>query len=246
MDSSNSVLEKRVPLTFSVVIPCYNESEGLSELIAKCELAAKLGNGEFILVDNGSTDLTSKIFSQELISNIFVKFITISHNQGYGFGITEGLKATNAKIVGWTHADLQCDPFDVLRAVDIFNYKNNDNLIFIKGKRFGRPLADQIFTAGMSIFESLLTGKVLRDINAQPTLFRKDFLNSWENPPKDFALDLHAYFTAKKLKYRIIKLPVIFAPRKYGVSNWNLNLFSKWKFISRTLKYSFAMRFRSR
>lgn len=225
---------------FSVVIPCYNEEAGLSELIARCEFVAKQGNGEFILVNNGSSDNTEAVLKRLLDKNEYVRYVTVPVNQGYGFGITEGLNATKATIIGWTHADLQTDPADVLRAIPIFLNSKSD--LFVKGRRYGRPFADRVFTAGMSVFETLLLGNKLSDINAQPTLFNSQLMETWGNPPSDFSLDLFAFAKAKKAKFRIIRFPVIFAERKYGASSWNVDFRAKWKFIKRTLAYSFSLR----
>ena len=80
------------------------------------------------------------------------------------------------------------------------------------------------------------------DINAQPTMFSKQFYESWDNPPHDFSLDLYAYFKSKRAGLVIIRFPVFFTPRLYGHSKWNLNISSKMKFIARTMKYSFQLR----
>ena len=53
------------------------------------------------------------------------------------------------------------------------------------------------FTFGMSVFESVLLRRPLRDINAQPTLFPRSLYETWTTPPEDFALDLYAYVSAK-------------------------------------------------
>ena len=76
------------------------------------------------------------------------------------------------------------------------------------------------------------------DINAQPSIFPAAFFKSWENPPKDFSLDLYAYYQAKKLGYKIHRIPVKFKNRLYGLSSWNINLNSKFKFIKRTIEYT--------
>jgi glycosyltransferase involved in cell wall biosynthesis len=225
---------------FSVVIPCFNESDGLPELVAKCDLVATIGNGEFIFVNNGSTDNSGEVLAKLLLNNKRLRFITVSVNQGYGYGITSGLKEAKASIVGWTHSDLQCEPGDVLRAIEAFTDQAPHP--FVKGKRYGRPMVDRIFTAGMSIFETVIMGKILMDINAQPTLFDRVLMEQWSEPPKDFSLDLFAFAQAKKNNFKIFRIPVIFAPRRYGQSNWNFSMKSKWKFIKRTLKFSFQLR----
>jgi hypothetical protein len=94
---------------------------------------------------------------------------------------------------------------------------------------------------GMALFESILMQTKMWDINAQPTLFHKSFFNSWVEPPHDFSLDLFAYFMAKKKGLVISRFPVLFSDRVHGVSSWNISWPNKYKFIKRTLQYSFLL-----
>ena len=95
-------------------------------------------------------------------------------NQGYGYGILHGLKSCNSEYVGWTHADMQTDPNDVVKAWGIAKESPEKN-VYVKGNRKGRPLGDSFFTWGMGVFESIYMGKKLYDINAQPNIFPKSF-----------------------------------------------------------------------
>ncbi|MGY1811021.1 glycosyltransferase family 2 protein [Blastococcus sp. SYSU D00669] len=230
---------------FSLVIPCYNESAGLPELVRRCAYVAAEGRGEVILVDNGSTDDTAAVLEALLgpldgPGSDGVRWVRVPTNQGYGFGITSGLAAARAPIVGWTHADLQTDPADVLRALPLFG--DSTAPVMVKGRRYGRPVADRVFTAGMSVFETALLRRPLRDINAQPTLFSRELLDAWGEPPRDFSLDLFALYSASRLGYEVRRLPVVFAPRKHGVSSWNTDLAAKRRFIRRTLDFSLELR----
>lgn len=236
MTSSGGV---EVEPVFSLVIPCFNESKSLPELIAKARFVASVGNGEIILVDNGSSDNSAEVLTRELKNDTRVRWVTVPVNKGYGHGILTGLSQAQAPVVGWTHADLQTDPADVLRALGYFAQGNS---VFVKGLRFGRPYADRVFTAGMSAFETILLLAPLRDINAQPTLFSRELMEVWGNPPEDFSLDLFALVHARKNKFKLSRFPVIFAERRYGKSSWNVNFPAKWKFIKRTLGYSFRLR----
>jgi glycosyltransferase involved in cell wall biosynthesis len=223
----------------SLIIPCYNESKNLPLLIERFKvIASKETSFEIVVVDNGSTDETSRVL-EELTSNLpFITRVKVDFNKGYGHGILAGLRVASGEILGWTHADLQTDPVDVLRGFEFFLESPRPELLFIKGRRYGRPITDVLFTIGMSIFEILLLRKLMWDINAQPTMFHKDFFMKWESPPDDFSLDLYAYFMAKKTKLIIKRFPVLFAKRAYGVSNWNVSFLSKYRFIKRTLVYS--------
>ena len=113
--------------------------------------------------------------------------------------------------------------------------------VFIKGIRFGRPIDDRFFTIGMSIFCSFMLKTILWDINAQPSIFPASFFKKWENPPKDFSLDLYAYYQAKKLGYKIHRFPVQFNKRLHGFSSWNKSFKSKLKFIKRTFMFTMKL-----
>tara|TARA_B100000575_G_C22685701_1_gene416428 strand:+ start:56 stop:313 length:258 start_codon:yes stop_codon:yes gene_type:complete len=80
------------------------------------------------------------------------------------------------------------------------------------------------------------------DINAQPTIFSRQFFQNWKNPPNDFSLDLYAYYQAKRNKLKIIRFPVKFGERAFGISHWNFSLKSKWNFVKRTIIYSINLK----
>ena len=223
-------------LSFSIVIPCFNEAKGLRELIYQASKIAVKENGEFVLVDNGSTDSTLEMLKTNLLPGI--SWVSTPINRGYGGGILFGLDSCNSNVTGWTHADLQTPLDDIVKAIGALN----GEIGFVKGRRRNRPLIDKVFTSGMGIFESLLFKTCVWDINAQPTLFRKDFMATWVSPPLDFSLDLYALLTATKAKVGVKRVDVLFLPRKYGESTWNTGLASRWKFIRRTILYSFTLR----
>ena len=231
----------------SIIIPCYNESKSLPMLISRCkEVANKDSNIEIVIVDNGSNDDTSSVLDDLIAGLTFITRVEIEVNQGYGHGILAGLAAARGEILSWTHADMQTDLGDALKGLDFFNSASNSEELFVKGRRQGRPLADVFFTVGMSIFETLLLRKFMWDINAQPTMFHRKFFLTWNMPPKDFSLDLYAYYMAKKSRLEVKRFPVVFAERAHGVSNWNVSFISKYHFIKRTLLYSFGLQKRMR
>jgi glycosyltransferase involved in cell wall biosynthesis len=227
-------------MRFSLVIPCYNEAANLPLLLERCKELAVTPDVEVVLVDNGSTDSTT-----EVLENLLPKFpgcrsIRVEKNQGYGFGIVSGLKAAKGEILGWTHADMQTDPQDALLGLAHFEKHGDD--IFVKGRRYGRPFMDVVFTVGMSVFETFLLARPMWDINAQPTLFSRRFFETWASPPHDFALDLYAYYQALVQGLAVHRFPVRFGPRAHGVSHWNVNWAAKKKFIRRTVDFSLDLK----
>lgn len=224
----------------SLIIPCYNEAANLPALVGRIRATIVRDDVEVVLVDNGSTDSSPAVLADLLAGGGIVRSVRVEKNQGYGFGILAGLAAAKGDLLGWTHADMQTDPADALKGLALFEASKAD--LFVKGRRYGRPAADVVFTAGMSLFETVFLGRALLDINAQPTLFSRRFYDTWKDPPHDFSLDLYAYYTAKAKGIEVKRFPVKFGERLHGVSSWNVNWAAKVKFIRRTLDYSFRLK----
>lgn len=226
-------------MKFSLVIPCYNEAANLPLLLERCKAVAGRDH-EVILVDNGSTDNSAQVMLDLLPQYPGCRSVSVAVNQGYGHGIVAGLKEAKGEILGWTHADMQTDPQDALRGLALF--EQHGMQILVKGRRHGRPLADVMFTFGMSVFETVLLRQPLWDINAQPTMFSRAFFETWTTPPSDFSLDLYAYYLARQQRLAIHRYAVRFGERAHGVSHWNVNWAAKRKFIHRTVDFSLQLR----
>ena len=223
-------------MKISLVIPCYNEEKNLPFLIEKLDILLQDNSFEIILVENGSSDNSLSILNSFKSNNYNFKFIKLEENKGYGYGIIQGLKIAQGDLLGWTHADMQTNPLDILEGIKIFKCNKNSKF-FVKGLRYGRSISDRFFTICMSIFASINLGTLLWDINAQPSIFPSSFLKELGNPPNDFSLDLYAYFQAKKNGYKVKRFHVNFNKRLFGTSKWNFNFSSKVKFIKRNINY---------
>lgn len=232
-------------IKLSIVIPCYNESGSLPRLFESCRDACLRRNDiQLVFVNNGSKDDT-QILMNKLLKQLnypFSKLVQVPINQGYGFGILQGLAQADGQILAWTHADLQTDPLDVILAYERYLDELNSNTCIVKGERKGRNIFDNVFTAGMSLISSLLLGVKLRDINAQPKIFHRDFMKNMQYAPNDFSLDLYLLFIASKNKIKINSFPVIFCDREYGIAKGGGSLKGKYKLIKRTLKYILKLR----
>ncbi len=225
-------------MKLSIVIPCYNESKNIPLILSRFDEVINREDIEAILVNNGSTDNSQEVLEGLVPKYPFARVVNVPVNKGYGYGILSGLREAKGAYIGWTHADMQTDPNDVIKALKIIENDMGAEQIYVKGDRKGRPFFDQFFTSGMSFFETIYMGEKLHDINAQPNIFHRGFFESWENPPHDFALDLYALYMAKKQKVKVVRFDVLFPERVHGTSSWNTGFAAKKKFIKRTLDFS--------
>lgn len=230
-------------MKLSIVVPCYNEEKNIPLILEKFDSVIDRDDVSVVLVENGSTDNSAEVIKALLPQYPFAKVVVVEKNLGYGFGILSGLRACESEYIGWTHADMQTDPADVLKALDIVESSENPVKTYVKGDRKGRPLFDQLFTVGMSVFESVFLRAKLWDINAQPNIFHKSFFETWnDDAPHDFSLDLFVLYQAKKNNIDLCRFPVRFPERLHGSSSWNDGLNAKWKFIKRTVEFSLKLK----
>jgi glycosyltransferase involved in cell wall biosynthesis len=99
--------EKNVMTTLSIVIPAYNEENGIAE-IAQRVLAVNpmlhetgIENVELLVIDDGSSDNTAEI-AQNIAG---VRLIRHSCNRGYGAALKTGFGHANGEYIGFLDAD---------------------------------------------------------------------------------------------------------------------------------------------
>ena len=184
----------------TIIIPCFNEEKNLNKLLEKIKtIFQKYNFIKVILVDNGSSDNTKVIIKKNsLYSNNNFNLVVVKKNIGYGNGILKGIDFCNTEYISWTHADLQTDLEDVPRSFIKFKNIIIKGNVMIKGRRKNRNFIDGFFTFFMSVIASIFTFSILKDVNAQPKIFPRNFIANFENPPHDFMLDLYLLIIASK------------------------------------------------
>tara|TARA_A100001015_G_scaffold321508_1_gene452638 strand:- start:3920 stop:4627 length:708 start_codon:yes stop_codon:yes gene_type:complete len=226
-------------MKISIVIPCYNESQNIKYLIRQANLLKK--NFNFIFVNNGSTDKSDLVFkSLKIPTNC--KYIKITKNKGYGYGIKEGLKKANDSLIGWMHGDLQQDLSILNKTIPLIKKEPDKKDFFVKGLRTKRKFFDTIFTICMAIIMTIIFKKKHWDVAGQPSIIKKKFLKKILTAPNDFSFDFYVYnlFIMKGIK--ILRFEAPFKQRKFGTSSWNNGLFSKIKHSIRTFRYIIGLK----
>ena len=114
-------------LTISAVIPCYNEEDGVREVIGRMPKAVD----EIVVVDNNCTDRTA-----EVAAGLGARVVA-ERTPGYGAAYKAGLKAATRDLVVTLDGDGTYPPEEIPRLVDVLLDRHWD---FLSASRF--PLSD--------------------------------------------------------------------------------------------------------
>jgi glycosyltransferase involved in cell wall biosynthesis len=214
------------PLTespdLSLVLPCYNEADVIRNTTSRLIKAFRDNdvNLELVLVDNGSQDETGEIIDHMIAEGNPIIKETVKVNQGYGNGILHGLKSCKGKFVGFMVADGQVDAHDVYKIYDIANSAKSPYLVKVR-RRFRM---DGLIRKVVSIIYNMVTvilfgGLGSIDINGNPKIFPRQYLEQMQLQSKDWFLDAEVMIKAKQLKLNVYEMNVFAQMREGGKSN---------------------------
>jgi len=113
------------PPMISLVVPCYNEQESLPVFYREAcavldELKQKKISGEFVFIDDGSTDKTLDTLDQLCRNDNRVYYMAFSRNFGKEAALLAGLQKSKGNFVATLDADGQDPPYmipDMLEAL---------------------------------------------------------------------------------------------------------------------------------
>jgi dolichol-phosphate mannosyltransferase len=143
----------------TIVIPVFNESTLIEELIKRVKINAQLvtPNYEIIIVDDGSADETWNKIKLEATKDMRIKGIKFSRNFGHHYAITAGINAAECEWLVVMDGDLQDRP-EVIP--DLFK-KAQEGYEVVFVSRMNRPekiyyrLAQKIFYQILNLFSGL-------------------------------------------------------------------------------------------
>ncbi len=118
----------RQNLKLSLVIPCYNEEDGVREVIGRCPSEID----EIVVVDNNCSDRTAEV------ARSLGAVVVSEKTPGYGAAYKAGMKAATGDIIVTLDGDGTYPPEAILGLVDQLVEKKWD---FLSACRF--PLADR-------------------------------------------------------------------------------------------------------
>jgi hypothetical protein len=102
-------------VSFSLVIPCFNEGGRLEDGVSRLRVAVAAGaisaaTTEFVVVDDGSSDDTTTRAEALFSAFPHVRMVRLPENLGKGGAVRAGVAVASAPIIAFADADMAIDP----------------------------------------------------------------------------------------------------------------------------------------
>ncbi|MBS9523088.1 polyprenol monophosphomannose synthase [Litoribacter ruber] len=219
-----------------VIIPTYNEMENIHDLIEK--VMSLPGDFHVLIIDDGSPDGTAREVEklQEKYQNrLFL--LNRGEKLGLGTAYIEGFKYALDK--GYTYifemdADFSHNPEDLVR---LFEACSKDGYDMAIGSRYitgvnvvNWPMGRVLMSFFASKYVQFITGIPIKDTTAGFKCYHRRVLETIKLDKIKFigyAFQIEMKFTAWKLGFKIIEIPIIFTDRTKGTSKMSKNIFKE-------------------
>jgi len=173
-------------MTYSLIIPIYNEERTLSALLKKLDRLDD--NIEIIIIDDGSNDGSDLVLANLKDYNV----LRNESNIGKGASILKGVNsATNQNII-LIDGDLEVDIDDIPKLITRFKTSNNDAIVGVRWKK-DDDYKFEINTIGnyfINALFNLLYNSSLNDVLCCLKILDKDLFKSLDIKSKGFSIEV--------------------------------------------------------
>lgn len=225
----------------SIVMSCYNEEEivgyTISQLITAFEKSGY--RLELVAVDNGSWDQTGEIIREWASRNSSVIYHRVEKNEGYGNGVLSGIPLCIAPWIGINLADLPVEAQEVVKLYEIAVNSKSPRLFKVRRRfRMEGPFRRIVSTTYNLIVRALFGDLGSMDINANPKILPRAYLQRMNLQSKDWFIDLELTIKAKRMGLRVFETNV-FAQLNPGRTS-TVKATTCWEFAMNLLRYRFG------
>jgi len=203
----------------SIVIPCYNEKNSISEIINQVKEVYVPLEKEIILVDDFSTDGTREILKKLQKNEQGIKVFFNEKNMGKGYSLRSGFTHSTGDIIIIQDADLEYDPREyVILLKPILN--NQADVVY--GSRFKAghnkkfsSLSHYIANRVLTVISNQFTGLKLTDMETCYKMFTKEILDKIHLTENKFGFEPEFTAQIAKINCRISEVGIKYKNRSY-------------------------------
>ena len=200
----------------SIIIPTYNESKNIEELVVRIKKCL-FDRYELIIVDDGSPDGTGRI-AEELAANHPIKVVHRAKKLGLASAVLEGFKVACGELLCVMDSDLSHPPEIIPLLLKTLKEENADIAIgsrFTKGGAIENWPKKRLIATNIAI-KSVRPLTSIKDPMAGFFLLKKEVIQNVKLIPRGFKILLEILVKGRYKK--AVEYPIVFKDRIYGDS----------------------------
>jgi glycosyltransferase involved in cell wall biosynthesis len=202
----------------SVVIPCYNERETISEIIQAVKRSG-FESLEIIVVDDFSTDGSRDLLKNDLASEVD-QVLFHERNMGKGAALRTGFKAATGDLVIVQDADLEYDPRDFMKLATPILEGRAD---VVYGSRFAGGESHRVLyywhslgNAFLTWVSNMFTNINLTDMETCYKMFKREIIQSIDLKENRFGFEPEVTAKLARKGVRIFEVGISYSGRTYA------------------------------
>lgn len=231
-------------MRLSIIIPCYNESATVLEIVNKILNLKYNIEREIILVDDFSDDGTKEIIRKNFLNHKDIRVVFHDKNSGKGAAIKTAKKYISGDIIIIQDADLEYDPNDYKKLIEpIIN--NETKVVYGSRVLNQNRYSARGFTSKLRVFgnhvlttiSNILNKQKLTDAHTCYKVFSREVFDKINLEENDFSFCPEATSKVSKLGYEIIEVPISYNGRDYK-NGKKIKFSDAFKALKTLIKYS--------
>lgn len=219
-----------------VIVPTYNELENISDMV---QTVMQLeGNFQLLIIDDGSPDGTAQVVKS--LQNTYegrLHLMERAGKLGLGTAYIDGFRwalARNYDFIFEMDCDFSHDPKDLIRLYEAVQNRSYDLAVgsrYITGVNVVNwPMGRVLMSYFASKYVNFVTGLPIHDATAGFKCYHRSVLEGIDLNAIQFigyAFQIEMKFTAWKLGYKLVEVPIIFTDRTRGQSKMSPKIFKE-------------------